>query len=147
MISYFPDLNVWLALADSRNAHRKQTWNWFRGLPPDASIHFCRYTQIGLLRHLSNEAVMGSEMLTIQQAWKAYDGWTADARIALHQEPGGLDLLFRDMTMAFARQRATKMVGDCYLLAYAGACGSTLVTFDKGLLELARKRGYAISPA
>ena len=143
MTSFFPDVNVWLALSDGKSPHNKVCWKWFRTISPDAHLFFCRVTQIGLLRLLSNQAVMGSETLTLEDAWRAYDFWTSDPRVELRTEPHGIDATFRDTAMHFGRQPASKMVGDCYLLAYAAECGATLVTFDKGLLDLARKRGYA----
>jgi uncharacterized protein len=113
----------------------------------DAQVIFTRYTQIGLLRLMTNPVVMGPETMTMQQAWKVYDFWVDDPRIDMHPEPRGLEEVFRDATQPFALRSASKWAGDCYLPAYADTCGATLVTFDKGLLELARKGGYAaISP-
>ena len=74
-----------------------------------------------------------------EQAWDSYDRWLSDPRIGLYAEPYGHDLAFRGTTPPFAAQTASKMVGDCYLMAYAGAHGATLVTLDKGLRDLARK--------
>ena len=91
---------------------------------------------------------MGPETMTLQQAWKVYDFWMDDPRIDMHPDPRGLEDVFRDTTQPFALRSASKWVGDCYLLAYADACGATMVTFDKGLLELARRGCYAaISPS
>ena len=147
MISFVPDVNVWIALSVSVHVHREVSWNWLKHLPTDAQVSFNRYTQIGLLRLLTNPAVMGSVTMTLQQAWKVYDFWVDDPRIDMPPEPRGLEEVFRDTTRPFALRSASKWVGDCYLLAFAHACGATLVTFDKGLLELARKNGYAaISP-
>ena len=59
-----------------------------------------------------------------------------------------LDEEFRHATSPFDTQAASKWVGDCYLLAYAKQTASILVTFDRALLNFARKEGYrAISPA
>ena len=148
MTSFLPDVNVWIALSVSAHFHREISWNWLRHLPADAQIVFTRYTQVGLLRLLTNQSVMGSATLTLRQAWKVYDFWVDDPRIDLHPEPRSVEAGFRDTTESFAAKAASKWIGDCYLLAYAHACGATLVTFDKGLLALARKHGYpAISPA
>lgn len=84
----------------------------------------------------------------MKQAWKIYDFWVEDPRIDLHPEPRGVEAGFRETTEPFALNAASKWVGDCYLLAYAEACGATLVTYDKALLELAGTHGYAaILPA
>ena len=147
MTSFFPDLNVWLALSDGKSTNNKACWKWFRTIAPNDRVLFCRFTQIGLLRLLSNKAVMGSETLTLEEAWNAYDCFANDPRIEMRNEPRDIGATFRKMTMHFRGQSASKMVGDCYLLAYSATCGATLATFDKGLLELARKLGQAaISP-
>jgi hypothetical protein len=35
MTSYFPDLNIWLALSDIRNSHNAIAWEWISNLPLD----------------------------------------------------------------------------------------------------------------
>lgn len=81
--------------------------------------------------------------LTVQDAWTMYDRWLSDPRVQFHPEPRSLDAAFRKATQPFAKQRASKWIGDCYLLAFARESGATLVTFDKALLGLARKQDYA----
>jgi toxin-antitoxin system PIN domain toxin len=147
MTSYFPDLNVWMALSVAGHSHSGEAWNWFRVLPADARLIFCRYTQVGLLRLLTNQTVMGDQTLTLRQAWAVYDQWLNDPRVEFHPEPHGLDVAFRTATAPFAGQRASKWIGDCYLLAHARESGAPLVTFDQALLALARKRNQtAILP-
>ena len=48
--SLFPDINVWVALTYEGHVHHAIAAEWFRTLPPDATLVFCRFTQIGLLR-------------------------------------------------------------------------------------------------
>jgi len=68
--------------------------------------------------------------------------------VEFYPEPRGLDAAFREATAPFAQQAASKWVGDCYLLAYSKESSAALVTFDRALLALARKHGYAaILPA
>ena len=67
MTLFFPDLNVWLALSVASHAHCRKAWNWFNLLPDDARLIFSRYTQIGLLRLLTNQAAMGEQTLTLNQ--------------------------------------------------------------------------------
>jgi toxin-antitoxin system PIN domain toxin len=139
MTSFFPDLNIWLALSVSGHVHNAESWDWLNGVPRDSKLAFARYTQIGLLRLLSNESVMGQYALTLQKAWSVYDRWLDDPRVEFYPEPRDLDAAFRDATSPFAGRAASKWVGDCYLLAYAKCTGSTLVTFDRALYRLARK--------
>jgi toxin-antitoxin system PIN domain toxin len=143
MISFFPDLNVWLALSVAGHSHSAESWNWLNFLPRDARIIFSRYTQIGLLRLLANSAAMGEQTLTVEQAWGVYERWLRDPRVELHPEPRGLDMAFRQATEPFAAHRAARWIGDCYLIAYARQSDAALATFDKALLGVARKYGCA----
>lgn len=147
MISFFPDLNVWLALSYSKHSHQADAWHWLDHLPASSAFLFSRYTQLGLLRLLTNATVMGVDTLTVHEAWAIYDRWMSDPRVQLHPEPRHVDTAFRQVTALFRNQRAAKWIGDCYLLAFAKEAGATLVTFDKALLGLAQKQNYdAIIP-
>jgi toxin-antitoxin system PIN domain toxin len=143
MTSFFPDLNVWLALSDTGHSHTANAWQWLNHLSEGATLLFSRYTQVGLLRLLTNTAVMHEYTLTVQNAWAMYDRWLSDPRVQFHPEPLHLDTAFRRAMQPFAAQRASKWIGDCYLLAFAKESGATLVTFDKALLGLARKQDCA----
>jgi toxin-antitoxin system PIN domain toxin len=140
MTSFFPDLNVWLALSVAGHTHSEQARSWLSLLPRDARIIFSRYTQLGLLRLLTNRSVMGEQTLVLQEAWEVYDHWLEDSRVEFYPEPSGLEAGFREATAPFASKAAPKWIGDCYLLAYAKRSHATLVTFDKGLHYLARKQ-------
>jgi toxin-antitoxin system PIN domain toxin len=148
MISFFPDLNVWVALSVAGHSHNVEAWNWLGLLPREVRLIFSRYTQVGLLRLLTNASVMGEQTLTLKKAWGVYERWLSDPRVEFYPEPRGLDAAFREATEPFAARRASKWIGDCYLLAYSKEIGAALVTFDRALLEAARKHGYAaIIPA
>jgi toxin-antitoxin system PIN domain toxin len=147
MISFFPDLNVWLALTARGHRHNEDAWGWLRTLPSAAKLVFARYTQVGLLRLLTNESVMGEQTLTLNQAWTVYDRWLQDPRVEFHPEPPDIESGFRKASAPFGAKPASKWVGDCYLLAFAQASQSSLVTFDKALFALARKQGnHAVMP-
>jgi toxin-antitoxin system PIN domain toxin len=142
MTLYFLDVNVWMALADSAHSHSPEAWNWFNKLPSDARLIFSRFTQMGLLRLLTNAAVMGRDVHTLRQAWHAYDRLTDDSLVEFYPEPRTADALFRKATQPLAEQYAPKAVGDCWILAFAESIGATVVTFDGGLNDLARKQGH-----
>ena len=118
------------------HVHHRTAATWFAALKPDASLVFCRLTQLGLLRLLTTEAVMGDEVMSQPQAWAAYDQWLQDPRIGLVDEPAGIETRFRALTRL--RQPATKDWADCYLAAFATAGHLTLVTFDRGLRAKAK---------
>ena len=140
MTSFFPDLNVWLALSHAGNSHNAKAWNWLNLLPREARLIFSCYTQLGLLRLLTNQSVMGEQTLVLQKAWEVYDHWLDESRVEFYPEPGGLDAVLREATAPFAGKAAPKWVGDCYLLAYAKHSQATLATFDRALYHLARRQ-------
>jgi toxin-antitoxin system PIN domain toxin len=141
MTLFFPDLNVWLSLSDGANAHHAAAQAWLDHLPDDAHLILSRFTQIGLLRLLTNTAVMGDQTLTLRQAWAIYDRWLADPRVEFYPEPRDLEAGFRQATQPFAARQASKWVGDCWLLAFAETAKAQLVTFDRALHQFARKQG------
>jgi toxin-antitoxin system PIN domain toxin len=140
MISFFPDLNVWLALSDRGHTHSARAWQWLESLTSDHRLIFSRYTHIGLLRLLTNTTIMASETLTLRKAWQVYDCWLQDPRVSFYPEPRGIEAAFRQATEPHAARAASKWVGDCWLLAFAREIQSTLVTFDRQLFELAKKQ-------
>src|SRR5580704_467245 len=95
MTSFFPDLNVWLALSVAGHSHNSVAWLWFNQIPSGAKLIFSRYTQLGLLRLLTNPAAMGDQTLTVQRAWGVYERWLRDPRVQFHSEPRHLDSAFR----------------------------------------------------
>ena len=148
MTSFFPDLNVWLALSDEPHVHNTKAWKWLNSISSQDRLIFARYTQIGLLRLLTTSAVMNENTQTLGKAWSVYDGWLEDPRVAFHPEPRNLELAYRDVTTPIARFSASKAVGDCFLIAFAQQTSATLVTFDKALQSQARKAGCSsIVPA
>ena len=148
MTLFFPDINVWLGLFVSRHPHNAAAWKWLNGLAPDDFLVLSRFTQMGILRLLTNAAVMGDQTLTLGEAWAVYDQWLDDRRVDFHPEPRNMDTEFRQTTEPFTAMRATKWVPDCWLLAFAEASGARLVTFDRALAEFALKRSHrAVVPA
>ena len=125
----FPDINVWMALTHGRHVHHTVARDWFNELDADARFCFCRFTQLGLLRLLTAEAVMGDEVLHQPEAWAIYDSWMQDDRVDSLEEPPGLDRRLRARTRL--KQAAPKTWADAYLAAFAESAQLTLVTFDR----------------
>lgn len=86
--SHFSDINVWVALTYEGHVHHATAAEWFRALSPEATLLFCRFTQIGLLRLPTAKAVMGDEVMTQPQPWAIYDRWLQDPGITFVDEPG-----------------------------------------------------------
>jgi len=129
--SLFPDINVWIALTYEGHAHHSNAAAWFATLSEDATLAFCRFTQLGLLRLLTAAAVLRAEVMPQPQAWVAYDQWLQDPRVELVEEPAEIEIRFRALTRL--RQPAPKDWADSYLAAFATVGQLTLVTFDRGL--------------
>jgi toxin-antitoxin system PIN domain toxin len=138
MKSYFPDVNVWLALAYRGHQHHPAAAAWFERLKAEEAV-FCRFTQLGFLRLLTHPTVMRDEVKTQQEAWKAYDQLASDARVSFYSEtePERVEAALRALTASsrFAHQQWP----DAYVAAFATAAGLTLVTFDRALGKLAGK--------
>ena len=132
----FPDINVWVALTHGAHVHHLVARDWFSSLETDVRFCFCRITQLGLLRLLTAEAVMGDEVLDQAEAWAVYDRWLQDDRVSFLEEPPGLERRFRALTRF--RQAAPKVWADAYLAAFADVSQLTLVTFDRAFRGKAR---------
>ena len=126
----FPDINVWIALTYDRHVHHVSARNWFASVGHSGRFFFCRFTQLGLLRLLTAEPVMGrDEVMTQEEAWAAYDKWMEDDRVTFLEEPPEVEGPFRGLTRA--TYAAPKDWGDSYLAAFASAAQLTIVTFDQ----------------
>ena len=124
----FLDVNVWLALSWSRHSHAERARAWFDTCEDDQFL-FCRFTQLALLRLLTNKSVMGSDVKSASGAWQIYDEWLADDRVAFVPEPGGLDPRLR--TLSRSRFATPQLWADAYLAAFSASAGLTLISFDK----------------
>jgi len=123
------DVGVWLAAVWGRHVHQPIAAEWFREETDD--IAFCRVTQMGLLRLLSNPAVMGEDAIDRSQAWRTYDQLWADERVLWADEPAELDAVWR--AISARDDKSHKLWTDDYLAAFAQASDATLVTLDRKL--------------
>jgi toxin-antitoxin system PIN domain toxin len=129
MIISLPDVNIWIALAAEGHVHHVPAREWFAA-QPDASVAFCRITQMGLLRLLTNSHVMGRAPRTIVQAWETFGQLRADRRLTFATEPDRLEFAWRQlMTRAGVGPSSWT---DTYLAAFAEGNSYSLVTFDCG---------------
>jgi len=91
-------------------------------------VLFCRITQLGFLKLLTNRHVMGEEVLSPGDAWRAYRALRADRRIGYLTEPAELreswDIFIPKVT------NSPNLWTDAYLCACCNAGNFTLVTFD-----------------
>jgi len=124
-------VNVWFALAHEIHPHHNSAIAWERSLPADAVLVFCRFTQLGLLRLLTNSAAMQSDVLTQAEAWKLFDKLLQLSTAKMLDEPRGVEAIFRKR--ADRAEVSTKHWADAYLAAFAESAGLTLTTFDLAL--------------
>jgi toxin-antitoxin system PIN domain toxin len=126
------DINIWVALAVLEHSHHMQAVRWFDTITTPDSVAFCRTTQQGLLRLLSNKGMMAGyrlPMVTNARAWEIYESFLADDRVTFLEEPADFVPVWRKLG---ARNMAsTKMWTDAYLAAFALVGGLELVTFDR----------------
>jgi uncharacterized protein len=111
------DVGVWLAAVWGRHVHHPVAADWFGKETDD--IVFCRVTQMGLLRLLSNPAIMGDDAIVRSQAWRTYDQLWADERVLWADEPAELDAVWRAIS-ARADKSHKLWIGD-YLAAFTQA--------------------------
>lgn len=130
--SSFPDVNVWLALLVSEHVHHRIAKEWWNNSNSEF-VGFCRFTQMGVLRLLTNAAAMDQQPLTVQEAWQAYDEINADERVSFYREPDDIEKELRARSQL--DRLSPKVWADAYLLAFASLRQLTLVTFDHGLRD------------
>ena len=136
MKSYFPDINVWVALAYRGHQHHPAASSWFEGLR-SGTAGFCRLTQLGFLRLLTHPLVMRDEVKTQLEAWKAYDLLASSSRVDFYPEPNSDEVESELRSLTATNQFAPQQWPDAYLAAFAKVAGLMLVTFDRALSKLA----------
>jgi hypothetical protein len=120
------DVGVWLAAVWGRHAHHAVTADWFGKQEED--FLFCRVTQMGLLRLLSNPAIMGEDAVDRSAAWRVFDELWADERVLWADEPAELDAVWR--AISARDDKSHKLWTDDYLAAFAQTYGATIATLD-----------------
>jgi toxin-antitoxin system PIN domain toxin len=123
------DVGVWLAAVWGRHAHYPVASDWFNRQADD--LVFCRVTQMGLLRLLSNPAIMGGDAVDRSQAWRLFDQLRSDERVLWADEPDELDAVWR--AISARDDKSHKLWTDDYLAAFAQARDLTLATLDRKL--------------
>ena len=127
--SFLVDVNVWLALVYELHVHHAAVRQWFDTLSRQEAL-YCRITQLGLLRLLTNRKVMDRDVVDQRQAWRLFDRIVEDERVGFTPEPPGADIEFRRLTQASTP--STRMWTDAYLAAIASTGNMTVATMDKG---------------
>ena len=127
---FLPDVNVWIGLAVIEHAQHRQALRWFESTSGD-TLAFCRVTQMGFLRLLTNPHVMKSDALTPQAAWRCLDRVYQETAPIFAPEPTLLETAWRGITSD--PKPGPNPWTDAYLAAFAQLSGFTFVTFDRGV--------------
>jgi toxin-antitoxin system PIN domain toxin len=127
------DVNVWIALAWDRHIHHQFSKTWFAELG-SAEAAFCRITQLGFLRLITNHHVMGDEVVSQRSAWALYEHLARDKRVTFVLEPAEVEAAWKHYT--HGSFTGTNAWTDAYLAALASVHGMQLVTFDRGLARI-----------
>ena len=123
------DANVWLAgIWEGHGGHEAEAvWR----LRVDDRCAIGRVTQVAVLRHLTNTAIMGADALTRREAWTTISRQLADPSVLWLDEPPGLEDAWRRLSSK--GDRSHRLWTDDYLAAFAETTGARLVTFDRAL--------------
>ncbi|MCH7666204.1 MAG: PIN domain-containing protein [Acidobacteria bacterium] len=143
MRCFLADVNVWLATIVEDHPHHTTAIRWWQEslLPEEGRVAFCRITQLGFLRLLTNERVMGKQRKTIEGAWSIYERALAAKPVVFASEPERTESFLVEHCRLGGSSR--KFWTDGYLAAFARAGSLGLVTFDRDFerfpaLELTR---------
>jgi toxin-antitoxin system PIN domain toxin len=114
---------------------------WFENLQGE-EVAFCRITQMGFLRLLTNARVMGVDVITQGQAWDVYQTMMQDSRIVFFSEPAGVEAVWQQYTRR--SHPAPNLWTDAYLFAFAKIHGLQIVSFDKGFSRFSEHRSLIL---
>jgi hypothetical protein len=125
---FLPDVNIWVALTSNRHVHHALANKWLQGIQTD-EIAFCRVSEMGFLRLLTNAHVMGKDVVTPTEAWRVYDEWRSDDRVIFLPERASFSEGWR--------RSGTQLSGgpnvwtDAYLSTFAAHVSATVITLDR----------------
>jgi toxin-antitoxin system PIN domain toxin len=123
-----PDVNVWIALAIDIHEHHSVARRWIEG-KGSGELAFCRITEMGLLRLLTNPRVMDDAPLTASQACNIRDRLLDDPRVKSLGEPEGFEEKWRQTSRA--GKVGPNFWTGAYLISLCASANCTLVTFDR----------------
>ena len=125
------DINVWVALAHTEHDHHKQALAYWQAEQAKGTLMwFCRTTMLGMIRLLSQKAVMGPSVLTLKEAHVAYLNFLNTPLVKWLPET--TDAAKRTDTALFGLSHdiPARMSTDAYLAAVAETTALRFVTFD-----------------
>ncbi len=130
--NYLIDTNVWVAIVLEDHPHHPLAVQRVSRFS-DGEACFCRATQKGMFRLLSQPAATYGKPIPMSQCWRIYESFRTANRFAYLDEPHGLEEYWRNLTSSpFA---SPKLWMDAYLQAFAELAGLKIITFDRALAK------------
>lgn len=117
-------------MAVEMHPHHTVAKTWFDLMVSDQAA-FCRITEMGMLRLLTNPHVMAGSALSAAGAWAVLDQLRGDSRTSFLREPPELDRHWR--RTSGAGKIGPNYWTDSYLSCLCAASDCTLITFDRKL--------------
>ena len=151
MRSVLADVNLWLATIVDAHPHHQAAQRWWSDellpleSPLGGKVAFCRVTQLGLLRLLTNEAVMGKKRQSVPEAWETYRQLLAQPPVVYLDEPPGLEAAMHELCRG--RRSSKNFWTDAYLAAFARASAVPFVTFDRGFRKFSGVDVMLLTPS
>lgn len=132
------DINTWIALSLDAHPQHRPARLWYDQTPLQrGDLVFCRQTELGFLRLITQAAVMarcGVEPLSNTEAIEFLDSLCADPAVSREDEPPATRSLW--LQLAQGPLPSPNVWMDAYLAAFAISLGAELVTFDRGFQTL-----------
>jgi hypothetical protein len=130
---FLPDVNIWIALTSNRHVHHALANEWLQSID-SGQIAFCRISELGLLRLLTNAHVMGKDVVSPAEAWHVYGEWRTDDRVIFLPERAGFSEQWRQLGRQLSG--GPNVWTDAYLAAFALHANATIITLDSKFLPL-----------
>jgi toxin-antitoxin system PIN domain toxin len=136
------DINTWIALTLETHPHHHAARAWYGEVNLlDGDLVFCRQSELGFLRLVTQEAVMrrcGAAPLSNAEAAEFLSTVYEDPAVSRADEPFATRTLW--LELAAGPQSAPNVWMNAYLAAFAIGLGGEMVTFDRGFTSY-QKRG------
>lgn len=128
------DINTWIALTLETHPQHGPAHSWYQSEAlTRGDLTFCRQTEIGFLRLITQAAVMnqcGAAALSNSEAIEYLANVFQDPAVSHADEPTTTRGLW--LELAAWPQPGPKLWMDAYLAAFAVTLDAELVTFDRG---------------
>lgn len=126
-VADLPDLNLWLALAWSGHIHHSRARRYWEE-EAAAEVVFCSVTALGLVRLLSQPAVMGTSALSLAEAAAILRDFVSQPGVSFRSEPPGSWDVFQ--MLVGKGEWPARLCTDAHLAATALVQSLRLVSFD-----------------